>query len=214
MSVWRFILVAIGQVGSMFDESPSPTSGRVWSGRNRLLLLVGTVVAAIVVIIATVASLAALKISLSEFIQSSERAAVRLGSPLPPGDEFAEINRVTHWPPDWTAAVCEPPVYELRTPYARLPHATASAACEARIQPNGEYRDITIARFPDELSMQVDLLNDGYEWYAFAFDRGELMAFATNSDVWVTDPTTGLGESPVLQPLKQFGFNIYSGPGP
>jgi hypothetical protein len=28
----------------------------------------------------------------------------------------------------------------------------------------------------------------------------------------VTDPITNLGESPVLQPLKQFGFNIYSGP--
>jgi hypothetical protein len=198
----------------MFDQSPSPTSGRVWSGRARMLLLVGTVVAVIVVIIAMVASLTALKSNLSEFIQSSERAAVRLGSPLPPGDEFAEVNRVTHWPPDWTAAVCEPPVYKLRTPYSSLPHATACAVCKARIQPNGEYLNVTIARFPDELSMQVDLVNDGYEWYAFAFDRGEMIAFATFSDVSVTDPTTGLGESPVLQPLKQFGFNIYRGPGP
>lgn len=86
--------------------------------------------------------------------------------------------------------------------------------CEARVQPNGEYLNVTIARFPAELPMQVDLVNEGYEWYAFAFDRGEMMAFATFSDVWVTDPTTNFGESPVLQPLKQFGFNIYSSPGP
>jgi hypothetical protein len=44
--------------------------------------------------------------------------------------------------------------------------------------------------------------------------RGEMMAFATFSNAAVTDPTTNLGESPVLQPLKQFGFNIHSGPGP
>ncbi|KWX23225.1 hypothetical protein AFM11_15490 [Mycolicibacterium wolinskyi] len=62
--------------------------------------------------------------------------------------------------------------------------------------------------------MQVDLVNAGYEWYAFAFDRGGLVAFATSYDAVVTDPTTNLGESPVLQPLKQFGFNIYSSPGP
>jgi hypothetical protein len=154
----------------MFDESPSPLPGRVWGARVRLLLFVGTVVAAIVVIIGMVASLAAVRSSISGFVRANERAAVRLGSPLPPGDEFAEINRVTHWPPDWTAAVCEPPVYELRTPYAHLPHATACAVCKARIRPNGEVVNVTIARFPAELPMQVDLLNDGYEWYAFAFD--------------------------------------------
>jgi hypothetical protein len=200
----------------MFDESPSPVAGRLRRPRSQSLLLAGTVLAAIVAIIAQVtvlAALAALTSSISEFKQGRERAGVRLGSPLPPGDEFAEINRVTHWPPDWIAAVCEPPVYEIRTPYARLPHATANAVCKARIQPNGEVVDVTIARFPAELPMQVDLLNEGYKWYAFAFDRGEMMAFATFLDVSVTDPITNLGESPVLQPLKQFGFIIYSGPG-
>lgn len=96
----------------MFDESPSPMWGRLWKARVRLLLFAGTVVGAIVVIIANVATIASLADRLPR-----DRAAVRLGSPLPPGDEFASINRVTHWPPDWIAAVCEPPVYELRTPY-------------------------------------------------------------------------------------------------
>lgn len=95
----------------------------------------------------------------------------------------------------------------------RLPHATEGAVCEARIQSGGDVVDLTIARFPAELPMQVDLLNDGYEWYAFAFDHGEMLTFATFSEVEVTDRTTNLGESPVLQPLKQFGFTIYKGPG-
>lgn len=43
--------------------------------------------------------------------------------------------------------------------------------------------------------MQVDLVNAGYEWYAFAFDRGGLVAFATSYDAVVTDPMTNLGES-------------------
>jgi hypothetical protein len=95
-----------------------------------------------------------------------------------------------------------------------MPQATAAAACKARVRPDGEVVDLRIARFPSELPMQVDLLNEGYEWYAFAFDRGEMIAFATYCELVVTDPRTGLGESPVLQPLTQFGFNIYHGPGP
>ncbi|MHC9295587.1 hypothetical protein ACRCUN_24245 [Mycobacterium sp. LTG2003] len=143
-----------------------------------------------------------------------ERATLRLASPLPPGDRYEAINTVTHWPSDWIAAVCVPPLYDLRIPYEELPYATAGAACEARVQPDGEVVNITIARFPSELAMQVDLVNAGFEWYAFAFDRGQMVAFATFSEAMVTDPMTNLGESPVLQPLKHFGFEIYSSPGP
>jgi hypothetical protein len=198
----------------MLDESSSPKADRVCSAHVRLLLLVGTVVAATIVIAAMVASATVLTDHVSGFVRARERAAVRLGSPLPPGDEFAEINRVTHWPPDWIAAVCDSPVYQIRIPYARLPNATEGAACKARVRPNGQVVDLTIARFPAELPMQVDLLNEGYEWYAFAFDRGEMICFATFSEATVTDPVTNLGESPVLLPLKPFGFNIYKGPGP
>jgi hypothetical protein len=128
----------------MIVESPSPISGRVWRARVRLLLFVGTVVGAIVVIIAMAASLA--------FLLPRDRAALWLRrSAVPPGDEFAEVNRVSHWPADWIAAVCEPPLYQLRTPYARLPHATAGAVCKARIQPNGEVVNVTIARRDDGL---------------------------------------------------------------
>jgi hypothetical protein len=190
----------------MLDESPSSMSGSVWRERLRGPLLVGTVVAAMVVMVAVFALLG--------MLLPSDRAAVQLRGPVPRGEEFAEVNRVSQWPADWIAAVCEPPVYPLRTPYVRLPHSTANAVCRARIHPNGDVVNLTIARFSAELPMQVDLLNDGYKWYAFAFDRGKMTVFATFSDVMVTDPVTNLGESPVLQPLKQFGFNIYSGPGP
>jgi hypothetical protein len=60
-----------------------------------------------------------------------------------------------------------------------------------------------ISRFPGELPRQVDLHNQGYEWYAFTFDNGSMISLETVSDTPVTDPATGLGESPVLQPLKQ-----------
>ena len=62
--------------------------------------------------------------------------------------------------------------------------------------------------------MQVDLFNQGYEWYAFTFDRDGMLAFFISDEGWVTNPRTNMGESPVLQPLERFGFNIYSGPGP
>ena len=170
--------------------------------RLRWLVLVGTAVGVIIAVMTALTLLV-----------PRDRAALQLRIPVPLGAEFEELNRVSHWPADWVASVCEPPVYQLRN-YERLPNSTHNAACRARVEPNGDAVNLMIARFPSELAMQVDLSNEGYEWYAFAFDHGQLVAFATFSSVAVTDPVTNLGESPVLQPLKQFGFNIYSGPGP
>jgi hypothetical protein len=114
---------------------------------------------------------------------------------------------VSHWPADWTAAVCVPPVHRLRTPYEALPHATQSGVCRARVEPAGDVVDVTIARFRSELEMQVDLVNEGFTWYAFAWHHGQLLAYATHSS-----ETTNW--SPVLEPLEKYGFNIYAGPGP
>lgn len=61
--------------------------------------------------------------------------------------------------------------------------------------------------------MQVDLHNERYEWYAFAYDHGSLVSFATVSEAAAVG-TNGLNESVVLQPLKRFGFNIWGSPGP
>ena len=91
-------MVVMGQVGSMFDESPSPMSSRVWRARVRLLSI-GTVFGAIVVYIAMVASLAALV--------PRDWAAVQLRSPVPPGEEISEVNRVSHWRPATNDVVCE-----------------------------------------------------------------------------------------------------------
>jgi hypothetical protein len=51
------------------------------------------------------------------------------------------------------------------------------------------------------------------ELSAFAVDQGGLIAFATRSPLRGTDPRTNLGDSPLLVPLSQFGFNIYADPG-
>ncbi|WP_136629050.1 hypothetical protein [Mycobacteroides salmoniphilum] len=61
--------------------------------------------------------------------------------------------------------------------------------------------------------MQADLFNSSYKWYAFAYDDGGMVVFATFSEV-AAGYDTGFTESVVLQPLKQFGFRIYSRPGP
>jgi hypothetical protein len=76
------------------------------------------------------------------------RSALQIRNPVPPGEEFASVNRVSRWPGDW-----------------------------------------------------------------IAYHRGGLMAFATFSDVADSDPLTNHRESPALQPLRPFGFNIYSRPG-
>lgn len=110
--------------------------------------------------------------------------------------------------------VCKGPVYSVRRSLARLPHASDVATCKALAEPNGGIDDLLVAHFPAELPMQVDLHDGGYTWYAFAWDRGRMATFASRSEVEVSDPVTNLGETPALQPLKQFGFIIYSDPGP
>lgn len=194
----------------MPSRAPLVACDRGWKRRARL---VGTVLAGAVATIVTAAWLLALVSNLPGFGRRGERVALRLHN-LPPGDEFASINRVAQWPTDWIAAVCEPPVYHLRAPNARFPHATASAVCKARVQPNGEYAEVVFTFFTAELPMQVDLFNNNYKWYAFAYDHGEMITFATYCDAEVVDPNSSFSESPVLQPLERFGFNIYSRPGP
>lgn len=168
---------------------------------NRLLLIGAA--------IAMVAALAA-QVTLLSGLPPDERAAAQLRNPVPLDEEYAEVDRVSHWPADWINAVCEPPLYRLRD-YERLPHATSSASCRSLIKPGGDVDYLMISRFPSELPMQVDLSNEGYQWCAFAFDRVSLVSFETVSETAVVG-TNGLSESPVLQPLKQFGFNIYSRP--
>jgi hypothetical protein len=141
-----------------------------------------------------------------------DRAAMQLRSPVPLGAELADLNRVSHWPADWVAAVCEPPLYQLQH-CDRLPNWTYAAACRSGAEAGGDVEQM-IARFAAELPMQVDLHNAGYEWYAFAFDHGSMIDFATVSEVSVQDPVTNLEESPFLRPLRRFGFSTYGTPGP
>ena len=70
-----------------------------------------------------------------------------------------------------------------------------------------------IARFPTELAMQVDLANEGSQWYAFTFVDGAMLAFASSADNPNTDPAVSVGKA-VLEPLRQYGFGIYGSSGP
>jgi hypothetical protein len=133
--------------------------------------------------------------------------------PLPPGDEYSSINAVREWPSNWVGAVCSPPVYDVRVPYGELPNATSIAACSARVHPRGQVTNVMMARFPNELAMQVDLANEGSQWYAFTYVDGGMLAFASSAVDSTVDPAVSVGEA-VLEPLRQFGFNLYSTPGP
>lgn len=146
-------------------------------------------------------------------LEPGKRGALPLRNAVPLADEYAFIDRVSHWPMDWVNAVCKPPLYPLRN-YKRLPHAISNASCTSQITPAGDLpANIMISRFPSELPMQVDLHNERYEWYAFAYDHGSLVSFATVAEAAMVG-TNGLNESVVLEPLKRFGFNIWGSPGP
>jgi hypothetical protein len=180
--------------------------GWSWTSSTRAnrLLLIG---AAIVMVAALVA-----EITLLLSVLPHKRAAEQLRNAVPLDEEYAEIDRVSHWPTDWIDAVCEPPLYRLRN-YKPLPNAIANASCRSLVKPDGDVAYLMISRFPSELPMQIDLYNQRYKWYAFTFDRGSLVSFETVRETAVVG-TNGLNESPLLQPLKQFGFTIYSYPGP
>ncbi|WP_319457408.1 MULTISPECIES: hypothetical protein [unclassified Mycobacterium] len=126
--------------------------------------------------------------------------------------ELRNLNRVSHWPTQWVDAVCEPPLHQLRN-YKRLPNATYTASCRSLIKYQGDVDYLMVAFCPGELPMQVDLSNEGYTFYSFASYYGSLFVVATVSDTTVTG-NDGLGVSPSLQPLEQFGFNVYRDPGP
>lgn len=124
--------------------------------------------------------------------------------------ELEQVNRVTRTPDDWIAAVCETPLHPLPD-YSRLPHATDTSSCRS-LATTGSPVSLLIARFPTEFLLQLDLGNEGYAFYAFAYRDGSMFTIATLSRDSVTDGR-GFGVSPALEPLERFGFNVYAGPG-
>jgi hypothetical protein len=137
--------------------------------------------------------------------------------------EFANVNEVTGSPSDWISTICKPLFrfpeggvsYQFPNTEFYLPAATYSAVCQARDLAYTKVSDpiLLIARFPSEDPMQLDLEIEEFEWYCFAVDRNEMVVFATRLSDTITNQDTGLGESPLLAPLKKFGFNVYSDPG-
>lgn len=156
--------------------------------------------------IALVAAVAATTLHISPTTVAGQ--AIRNGVPEAP--ELEQVNRVTRSPADWIAAVCELPLHPLPH-YTRLPHATDTASCRSRDE-NGSSVALLVARFPNEFLLQLDLGNEGYAYYAFAYRNGTMFTIATMSRQSMTN-AQGFGVSPALEPLERFGFNVYSGPG-
>ncbi|MFC7672564.1 hypothetical protein ACFQWH_05750 [Mycolicibacterium sp. GCM10028919] len=177
---------------------------RLWGLDVTRLLAIGAVIVVIVEIVAGSMTLAS--------ATPKSRAAVSLRNAVPVDPEYENVNRVAGWPREWLEAVCAPPLHQLHD-YQRLPNATSTASCRSATEYAGEGTYLMIARFPSELPMQVDLGNERYRYYAFARESGSLIAMATVSRTSVIS-SRGLAVSPYLQPLEQFGFNVYSGPGP
>lgn len=139
---------------------------------------------------------------------------------------FPTVNAVSGTPADWVAAICTPYMPSIRpeldsvsvsgarllSPGAglELPGSTFNAACAAREKSASE-PFILVAEYPSEDPMQRDLVDNGFEWYCFAAEHGRLFVAATRATEQTTD--SGWSVSPVLLPLADFGFNIYSGPG-
>lgn len=152
--------------------------------------------------------------------------APRMIGPSHDDAHFPTVNAVSGTPADWVAAICTPYIPNLRpevdpvsvsgalllSPNAGLdlPGSTFNAACAAREKSASE-PFILVAEYPSEDPMQRDLVENGFEWYCFAAAHGRLFVAATRSTERTTD--SGWSVSPVLLPLADFGFNIYSGPG-
>lgn len=192
-------------IGDSANQPPSTEPLQIAGGRHRTILLAKAFGASSAMIILVVEGIL--------MLAPTGRESRQIRNSVPLGDEYAQVNRVSDVPANWTASVCAPPLYALRNPVKRLPNALDSAVCRARINPPGEAPNILIARFRAELPMQVDLQNEGYEWYAFTYFHGAVLTFATFSSASSSNPASGLTEAEVLQSLHQFGFKIYHGPG-
>lgn len=196
------------------DEPPAMRASRDNSSRWFRLQLAGIGCTALLAVICLV--LAAQPIS----------GTPRMIGPSQDQANFPTVNAVSGTPAEWIAAICTPYMPSIRadldptsvsgalllSPSAGLdlPGSTFNSACAAREKSASE-PFILVAEYPSEDPMQRDLARNGFEWYCFAAARGRLFVAATRATERTTD--SGWSVSPVLLPLADFGFNIYSGPG-
>jgi hypothetical protein len=125
---------------------------------------------------------------------------------------------------DWITTVCRPNTFSIfkielfpanlmllhpNTVFS-LPRSARSAVCSAR---NDEASDavVLIAEYPSEDLMQLDLAENAIKWYCFAAVDDNLFVMATRAEERVMGGN-GLNASPVLEPLVDDGFIVYSGP--
>jgi hypothetical protein len=150
----------------------------------------------------------------------------RMVGPSHDDKNFPTVNAVSGVPSEWIAAVCKPHI-----PYAGLAifptevvflypnttfdlrRATFSAVCPARYEGVSD-PVVMVAEYPSEDPMQLDLDDNGLQWYCFAADHGHLFVLATRAEEQGAGSSNGLGDTPVLAPLEADGFNVYRNSGP
>ena len=133
---------------------------------------------------------------------------------------FPTVHAVDGTPDEWIATVCRPlagtawsagPQYIAPNTVFAVPRALRSAVCRAW---HDEVSDpvLLIAEYPSEKPMQIDLADNGINWYCFAAANGKLFVIATRNDD-LAKGANGLNGSPVLLPLVAYGFIVYPSPG-
>ncbi|WP_179473777.1 hypothetical protein [Mycolicibacterium vinylchloridicum] len=153
---------------------------------------------------------------------------MRIGVGKPRQDpNFPTVDPVSGTPDAWISVVCAPRLRQEHIGGDRLPaagtvllspnttfdvpRATYSAVCLAT-DDSASDPVLLAAQYLDEDSMQLDLADNGIEWYCFAGHQGRLVVIATRADEREAGPN-GFTVSPVLRPLTSYGFNVYSDPG-
>lgn len=139
--------------------------------------------------------------------------------------KFPTVHAVSGVPTGWIATVCKP--YTLNVKFGaelapnflflypntvfHLPRSETSATCSARYQGASD-PVVLIAEYVSEDLMQLDLAENGIQWYCFAAVDGRLFVMATRAEERVMG-ANGLSASPTLAPLVHDGFLVYSDPG-
>lgn len=151
-------------------------------------------------------------------------SAIAIGPRQDP--RFQTVNSVSGAPSDWVAAVCAPQtrwvntdgvtfegfgsVYLFPNREFALQRATLSATCRPRDILTAE--PIVIARYQTEAAMEADLARVAIDWYAFGASSGNLIVIATRDAQATT--SAGWRISSILEPLEDYGFNIYRSSSP
>ncbi|GFG49033.1 hypothetical protein MAGR_04740 [Mycolicibacterium agri] len=200
----------VGRIGGLRSPRSSPRATRKWIVA---ITVGGTSLAALFTVIWLVFA--------TQTIAGTPRMIGRSHN----DPNFPNVHAVSGMPSEWIATVCKPHAYAnfwtalfpAKAQYLypntafHLPRSVHSALCSAKYE---EASDpvVLIAVYQSEDLMQLDLADNGIQWYCFAAVDGNLFVMATRAEERVMGANS-LNASPVLAPLVDDGFIVYADPG-